>query len=258
MTNFLAQAVLSDGLSLYPASPAGVLSGGHSVAAPQKQAAPGKYNPGAVSPAASDLAVNPVGDLVRVPFSDYSVYSGTDLRVLIEPDVKSELRQPPRQMIELTTLTVSVHREKAPVRACGYINPKGFARGRRTIAGTLVLTQFNIDVLYRFLNFIQSDDYSRDSFYTKPDQLPRFNMLLVFANEFGFVSWRRLMGIELLTDGTVYSTHDLYAEQTITYMASDFTPLLPMSEPAVLPTTPQYEATPKSVIGIVETESRAV
>ena len=47
-----------------------------------------------------------------------------------------------KQLLECTTLTVSVHRVKSPVRACGYINPKGFARGGRTIAGTMILTQF--------------------------------------------------------------------------------------------------------------------
>jgi len=42
-----------------------------------------------------------------------------------------------KQLVELTTITVSVHRVKSPAVACGYINPKGWARGRRTIAGTL-------------------------------------------------------------------------------------------------------------------------
>lgn len=194
--------------------------------------------------------VNRRADLDLAFFEGEAVYSGSDLRVLVEPALYEPGGQPPRQLVELTTLTVSVHREKAPVRACGYINPKGFARGRRTIAGTMVLTQFHIDSLYRFLRTLRADDYSRDSFYTKPDQLPAFHMLLVFANESGFVSWRRLMGVEILTDGTVYSVHDLYAEQSVTYMASDFTPLLPASEPAVLPRLPAWEPTPKSAIGV--------
>ena len=33
--------------------------------------------------------------------------------------------------------------------------------------------------------------------------------------------------MELLTDGTIYSVQDLLTEQTISYMAADFTPLLP-------------------------------
>ena len=70
------------------------------------------------------------------------------------------------------TLTVSVHREKAPARACGYINPKGFARGRRTIAGTLILTQFTVDVLFRFLQAVMPNDLSKDTTYVKPDQIP--------------------------------------------------------------------------------------
>lgn len=152
-------------------------------------------------------------------------YSGTDIRVMIELTGTSRLKQ----LIELSTLTVSIHREKCPVRALGYINPKGFARGTRTIAGTLVMTQFTVDVLYRFLDEAVTKDISKDSDYVKVDQLPPFNMTLMFADEYGSVSCRRLLGVELVTDGTVYSLNDMFSEQTVSYMATDFTPLVPIS-----------------------------
>lgn len=114
------------------------------------------------------------------------------------------------------------------MRACGYINPKGFARGRRTIAGTLILTQFTVDVLFRFLQAVLPNDYSKDTTYVKIDQLPTFNLTLLFADEYGNASYRRLLGVDFITDGTVYSIQDLLTEETISYMASDFTPLLPV------------------------------
>ena len=132
-------------------------------------------------------------------------------------------------LIEASTLTVSVHREKAPVPACGYINPKGFARGRRTIAGTLILTQFTVDVLFRFLQAVLPNDISKDTTYVKPDQIPPFNATILLADEYGHASYRRLLGIEFITDGTVYSIQDLLTEETISYMASDFTPLMPVT-----------------------------
>jgi hypothetical protein len=46
------------------------------------------------------------------------------------------------------------------------------------------------------------------------------------------MSYRRLYGINFVTDGTVYSTNDLFTEQTISYVCSDFSPLLPLGSEA--------------------------
>ena len=99
-----------------------------------------------------------------------------------------------KQLVELTTITVSVHRVKSPAVACGYINAKGWARGRRTIAGTLVMTKFTTDVLYSFLNSgAFTSDLSKDTTYMKVDQLPPFNLTLLFADEYGNSSSQRLL-----------------------------------------------------------------
>ncbi|MCL5671777.1 MAG: hypothetical protein M1423_10890 [Acidobacteria bacterium] len=136
-------------------------------------------------------------------------------------------------LVECTTLTVSTHREQLPVQALGYINPKAFARGRRTIAGTMILTQFTADVLFQFLQAVLPHDFSKDTTYFKIDQLPPFNVTILFSDEYGHASYRRLLGLEFLTDGTVYSVQDMLTEQTLTYMASDFTPLLPVTHGVV-------------------------
>jgi len=131
--------------------------------------------------------------------------------------------------MECTTITVSIHRVKDPARACGYIGAKGYSRGSRTVAGTLVLTQGMQDVLFEFLSAFALRDKSKDSTYTKVDQLPPFNITCIFSNEYGFASFRRLLGVEFVTDGTVYSINDAFSEQTISYVCADFTPLAPLS-----------------------------
>ena len=141
--------------------------------------------------------------------------------VTVDLPLNSQIRMS-KLLVECSTLTISIHREKAPVRACGYINPKGFARGRRTIAGTLILTQFSVDVLFRFLQAVLPHDFSSDSTYVKVDQLPPFNATILFADEYGNASYRCLLGLEFVTDGTVYSIQDLLSEQSIGYMASNF------------------------------------
>lgn len=175
-----------------------------------------------------------------------ATYTGSDMRVAIELADGSYIKQ----LLELTTLTVSIHRVKYPVPAAGYINTKGFSRGRRTIAGTLVLTKFTAEVLFRFLTAGISDK-SKDSVYTKIDQLPSFNFTILFSDEWGHASYQRLLRVELVTDGTVYSIQDMLTEQTVSYLAADLTPMLPLSMSSLLqrvdrdPAT-DYERTPGS------------
>jgi hypothetical protein len=198
------------------------------------------YIPANSSPPRYNLS-NLVGSLAggaqmySLPDETAVTYTGSSMRILIAPAYGSQgTGQAPssarKELIECTTLTVSIHREKSPVRTCGYINPKGFARGRRTIAGTFILTPFTVDVLYRFLCNYNGQDMSKDSQFVKVDQLPPFDVTLQFADEYGHTSYRRLLGVDMLTDGTVYSVNDQITEQTITYMAADFTPLVPVGK----------------------------
>jgi hypothetical protein len=186
---------------------------------------------GRITPAMADKTLDSLQNL----FGDAPLtYTGSDIRIMLEvadvPKVGDTKPRFAKQLLECTTMTVSIHREKAPARAAGYINPKGFARGKRTIAGTLILTQFTTEILLRFLQgvLLQADG-SKDSHYSKTDQIPPFNMTILFSNEMGYASYRRLLGVELVTDGVVYSQQDMMSEQTISYMASDFTPLLPLT-----------------------------
>jgi hypothetical protein len=170
-------------------------------------------------------------------------YTGSDMRVMLTLSDPTGCGQNlTRQLVELTTLTVSIHRVKSAARACGYINPRGFARHGRTIAGTMILTQFTLDVLARFLYPQLSTDLSKDSIYVKADQLPPFDLTLMFSDEYGNASYRRLLCVDIVDDGTVYSQNDMFAEQTLSYMAADFTPLLPLTQNALLNVDPTSAA----------------
>jgi hypothetical protein len=164
-----------------------------------------------------------------------AAFSGGSCRVIIEiphtpnfngSSVKQSLS---KQLLEITALTVSVHRAKSQVRPFGYINPKGIARGSRTIAGTIILNRFTADVLYRFLQSGLMADLSKDTHYNKLDQLPPFNITMLFSNEQGFISSQSLYNVEFVTDGSVASVNDILLEQTLTYFATDLTPLVPLN-----------------------------
>lgn len=182
---------------------------------------------GRISPALSPDVLNGQRESL---FGATETYTGSDVRLLIESSEASpDGRRYAKQLLEATTITVSVHREVAPVRAGGYINPKGFALGKRTIAGTLIVTQFTADVLMSFLQSIMMNDKSKDTFFNKVDQLPPFNITMIFTNEAGYASERRLLGVKFVTDGVVYSIQDMLVEQTLSWMATDFTPLVPLT-----------------------------
>lgn len=187
-----------------------------------------------------------IGSLVEdiSPQGDPAIsYSGTDLRILLEATNVPQRGNLPgsisKQLLECTTISISVFRAKSAARSAGYIGVRGYARGGRTIAGTMILTQFAADVLRRFLHgLLLEGDSSKDSDYVMVDQLPPFNMTLLFCNELGLASYCRILGVELGNVGTVYSHNDMYTEQQISYMAAQMTPLLPMNVKALMRKAP--------------------
>lgn len=203
---------------------------------------------GKILPAFSSLSSTTYG-------GGFSTFTGSDILVMIQATNgkpgpgNTQLKK----LTELHTLTISVHRESAAVRALGYINPKGFGRGTRTIAGTLILTPENVDVLYEFLQPGLQVNLSKDSFYSHVDQIPPLDFTIFFVNEEGYASYRNLVGVQFVTDGEVYSVHDMMIERTISYVAMDFTPLLPVTVSSLF-TNPSgspaasYERTPTTLM----------
>lgn len=185
------------------------------------------------------------------------VFTGADCRIMIDCDYKDAqgaTRNVRKQLIEATTLSISIHRVKTPARAFGYINPKGVARGTRTCGGTLILTQGTLEVLYRFLGALQ-DDLSKDTVYHKIDQLPPFNLTLFFSDETGHASFQRVLGVEFSTDGVIRSINDMMVEQTITWIAADVTPLMPLNSSSLLNLDAKQVKAEKSVADAMRMKS---
>ncbi|MEW6770010.1 MAG: virion structural protein [Bacillota bacterium] len=124
---------------------------------------------------------------------------------------------------ELQTISYSIHRPAAPVRALGFSGPKGFTRGSRLIAGSLVFTVFDRHIVYRILEQYQKAFPSR----VFTDEMPPFHVTVVFNNEYGVRSALRIYGICVVDEGQVMSVNDMYTEQTMTYVARDMVPMHP-------------------------------
>jgi hypothetical protein len=165
---------------------------------------------------------------------------------------------------ELSGITFSVTREKAPIYTMGSPNPRSFSRGKRGIAGSLIFTVFDKPALYRVL--AQNDNGSQLQYFTRThnvlggtqagtgnlhrgisevgndghsvvkqvpyyaDQIPPFDITITFANEYGQMAARSIYGVELLNEGSGASMDDIVLEETMTYVARELGPMYSIGE----------------------------
>jgi len=137
---------------------------------------------------------------------------------------------------ELQTISYSVHRENAPVRTIGHVNPRGFIKGGRTIGGSLIFTVFNEYAFYRIREFRQMMSETGLFFAPLADMLPPFDIVLSFFNEYGLGAKMKIYGVTIVDEGQTMSVDDLITEQTYVYMARGIQPLVSMeTDPLLLP-----------------------
>lgn len=132
-------------------------------------------------------------------------------------------------LVNLQSITISTFRAKSQVRALGHVNAVGLARGSRTVAGTFILTEFNRDAFWDVLTAPIRDINTGDTGSILPDQMRPFDILLLFAHEMGNLAIRHIYGLEVVTNGVVYSIQDYYSENTVSYIAQDVGPLIPLT-----------------------------
>lgn len=158
-------------------------------------------------------------------------FSGADIVATITP-----IGGKPRVFGEIQTISYSIYRPTTPVYTLGRINPKGFVRGPRTIAGSLIFTVFDRHVLKDVIsayNF-NSDPNNKDNIYKfsdkdiaemksniKTDEMPPFDINITFLNEYGNSSTLNIYGVHILTEGQTMSIEDMITENTMQYVAMD-------------------------------------
>jgi hypothetical protein len=131
------------------------------------------------------------------------------------------------ELADLQTISVSSYREKEAVRALGSSHVKGYTRGQRTVAGSMIFTIFEQHPLRRLIStmtsygLIQEPLQNTELNFLLPDQLPPIDITAVFANEYGSISKFSLLGVEFVNDGATYSIEDLLSENVVQYVARD-------------------------------------
>jgi hypothetical protein len=150
---------------------------------------------------------------------------------------------------ELQAITYSVTREKAPIYTMGSANPRSFSRGKRGIAGSLVFTVFDRDALHGLKsgatihrhklagdNFIPvhqltggtdavGDWNSGNTPVTYSDEIPPFDIVINFLNEYGQSASMEIRGVEILNEGSGMSIDDITTEKACTFIAREIVPM---------------------------------
>lgn len=128
---------------------------------------------------------------------------------------------------DLQTISYSIHRENSPVRTLGHTNVRGFVKGSRTIAGSLIFTVFNEYAFYKITKFRELLGRESNGFFAPlADMLPPFDVVISFYNEYGQSSKMKIFGISIVDEGQTVSIDDLLVEQTYTYMARGIQPMV--------------------------------
>lgn len=130
---------------------------------------------------------------------------------------------------ELQTISYSIHRENSPIRSLGHSNVRGFVKGGRTIAGSMIFTVFNEYAFYRIRQYQELLQRAKGFFAPLADMLPPFDVVLSFFNEYGQASKMKIYGITIVDEGQTVSIDDLLIEQTYTFMARGIQPMVKLT-----------------------------
>ena len=173
----------------------------------------------------------------------FNSFSGADIKAVFGA----------KEVGNLMAVSYAIQREKAPIYVLGEANPRGFSRGKRGIAGSLIFIQFDTHAI---LEQFSTEDANKGRFAKKKyeispaqlsgaaeselnrivsdidpgqlaeiapafyaDQIPPFDITVVACNEFGIQAKCVIHGVELMNEGWGMGIEDRQADMQTTYLA---------------------------------------
>jgi hypothetical protein len=157
-------------------------------------------------------------------------FSGTDIvaTMILPPMGEGKSSGDYLELGDLQTVSYSIHRENSPVRTIGHSNVRGFVKGSRTIAGSLIFTVFNEYAWYKIDEYKNYLSRTNGFFAPLADMLPPFDIVFTFFNEYGNASKMKIYGVTIVDEGQTMSIDDILTEQTYTFMARGIQPITKM------------------------------
>jgi len=182
-----------------------------------------------------------------------STYSGVDISVIATlnfgslnyaffknplgtylPEEVSYLNGLVHELGTAQTISCQAHRPKVAVRSIGNVSARGYTRGPRTIAGSMIFTVLNKhslrELCYQFEQYTVNGGKVNST--ALPDQVLPIDLTFLFMNEYGSVSRMALYGVEFLNHGQTMSVEDLLLEEVVQFVARDMDPLADITDKA--------------------------
>ena len=163
----------------------------------------------------------------------YASFSGADTTIVAGYDVLGDFIE----IGNIQTLSYSIHAATDHVRALGFDTAKGFTKGQKIVAGTVVFTVLNKHVLSEVFELL-AKNYDKNKQYGKIgkyghriDQLPPMTIKVFQWNDYGHNDEIHLYGVEFVNEGQVMSIHDIITENTVNYFARDIRYINPNVNP---------------------------
>lgn len=173
----------------------------------------------------------------------FNSYSGADIYAIANIYDPSAIEgQKYKQLVlgNIQTLTFSTHREKFPARALGHVGARGYTRGPRTIGGSMIFTIFDKTALAELMQLDNLIEVASNAGKGKSagidhiillDQIPPFDISILFSNETGSLSRMAIYGVELVNEGQTMSIEDLITETVVSYVARHVDPMSSLLSP---------------------------
>ena len=150
-------------------------------------------------------------------FTPKSSYSNKD---------KEKLKGIVHELGTVQTVSCQAHRPKAPVRSLGNVQARGYTRGPRTIAGSMIFTVLNQHALREISRQMEEVIFkASDQVIMMSDQILPIDLTFLFVNEYGNISRMALYGVEFLNSGQTMSIEDLLLEEVVQFVALDMDPM---------------------------------
>lgn len=135
-----------------------------------------------------------------------------------------------RVLGNLAAVSISTHRDAFPVVRMNQVGPQAILRGHRTLGGTLLFhtidrAAFSYGIEREFAAV--TGRARRGPAY--PDELPPFDVHLVYINEVGMLAHETVFGIVLLDMGKAVSVEGQTPLEHYTYMAAGYSQLEPIT-----------------------------
>lgn len=148
-------------------------------------------------------------------------YSGADMLIYFAfPGYK------PLEIGVASTVGYTTYREQKQVRTVGRVSAKGITKGQRTVSGRLIFTIIREHITEILRNEIP---YLKNVKTILMDELPPFDILVSFGNEYGASAGLVIEGVSVVDEQKTMSIEDLFTENLFTYLARGIQPMRTMN-----------------------------